>query len=167
MYTVGKKEDSIMKKNQKIITLLATIVLCFMIATPVHAATKYSKTEKSLAYALACFQDNELIDPDSFEIRHINKVKYSLKKSCYDLYEAFGLLDYCKTISWEVEYSASNYLGGTITDTVYISSTYNYFTEDDLDFEEYTDKTDYKNRKKSKSFVSKIKKLTKKYYNEF
>ena len=156
-----------MKKNRKIIALLVAMTLCLITVVPVNAATKYTKTEKKLAYALACFQDDGLIDPDSFKIRHIYKVKYSLKKSNYDLYKAFGLLDDCKMISWEVEYSAKNYLGGTITDKVYVSSTYMYFTEDSMDWDEYSDKTDYGNRTKSKTFVSKIKKLVKKYYEDF
>lgn len=154
-------------KHKKIFALLVTIVLCLITVQPVSAKTKYTKTEKKLAYALACFQDNELVDPDSFKIRHIYKIKYTLKKDCYESYEAWGLLDSYKTVSWEVEYSTKNYLGGTVTDTVYITSTYNYFTEDEMDFEEYNDKTNYANRKKSKSFVSRIKKLTKKYYDEF
>jgi hypothetical protein len=156
-----------MKKKTNLIVIVLAFAILMANTMPINAAAKYSKSEKGLAYALACFQDNELKDPDSFKIRHIYKVKYTMKKDAQYIYELYDLLEYCKTLSWEVEYSAKNSLGGTVTDTVYISSTYNYFTEDELDFEEYNDKTDYAKKNKSKSFVNKIKKLTKQYYEEF
>ena len=84
----------------------------------------------------------------------------------YEVYEAWDLLDYVKTIDWKVTYIAENAFGANVNEVVYVSSTGNYFGEDDIDFEEYHDKTDYAKSNKSDSFVKKIKKLTSKYYKE-
>lgn len=151
-------------KRKHLLALLMVVVMCIVTVQPVSAATKYTKTEKKLAQSLANFQDSELVDPDSFKIRHIYKVDYTLNKENYNIYKLYDLLDSCKTIKWKVEYTAKNKLGGTVKDTVYISST--YFSMTDVDFEEYTDKTNYSKRSTSKKFVDKIKKLTKKYYKE-
>lgn len=156
-----------MKKISKGLCLLLAIVVCLSGFQTVSAKTKYTKTEKNLAFALACYQDNELLDPDSFKIRKISRVKYALNKDNYEGYEAWGILDDYKTITWKVDYTASNAFGGIVRDTVYVTSTWTYCSEDDMDFEEYTDKTNYANSSKSKSFVKKIKKLTSKYYKEF
>ena len=151
-------------KRKHLLALLMVVVMCIVTVQPVSAATKYTKTEKKLAQSLANFQDSELVDPDSFKIRHIYKVNYTLNKENYNIYKLYDLLDSCKTIKWKVEYTAKNKLGGTVKDTVYISST--YYSMTDVDFEEYTDKTNYSKRSTSKKFVDKIKKLTKKYYKE-
>lgn len=153
-----------MMKRKNLIALLMVVVMCVVMVQPVGAATKYTKTEKKLAQSLALFQDIDLVDPDSFKIKHIYKVNYTLNKEQYKVYKLYDLLDSCKTIKWEVEYTAKNALGGTIKDTVYISSTYHSIT--DVDFDEYTDKTDYFKRNTSKKFVDRIKRLTKKYYNK-
>ena len=156
-----------MKKITKGLCLLLAIVVCLSGVQPVSSKTKYTKTEKNLAFALACYQDNELLDPDSFKIRKISRVKYALNKDNYEGYEAWGILDDYKMITWKVDYTASNALGGIVRGTVYVTSTWAYCSEDDIDFEEYTDKTNYAKNGKSKSFVKKIKKLTSKYYNGF
>ena len=156
-----------MKKITKGLCLLLVVVACLTVVQPVSAKTKYTKTEKNLAYTLAVFQDSELLDPDSFKIRKISRVKYALNKDNYEGYEAWGILDDYKTIIWKVDYTASNAFGGIVSDTVYVTSTWAYCSEDDIDFEEYTDKTNYAKNGKSKSFVKKIKKLTSKYYKEF
>ena len=156
-----------MKKISKWLCLLLVVVVCLTTVQPVSAKTKYTKTEKNLAFALACYQDNELLDPDSFKIRKISRVKYALNKDNYEGYVAWGILDDYKTIAWKVDYTASNAFGGIVSDTVYVTSTWAYCSEDDIDFEEYTDKTNYAKSSKSKSFVKKIKKLTSKYYNGF
>ena len=129
--------------------------------------TKYTKTERDLAYTLAVFQDNELWNPDSFKIRKISSVKYALNKDNYEGYEAWGILDDYETITWKVDYTASNAYGGNVRESVYVTSTWNYCSEEDFDFEEYTDKTNHSKRSKSKSFVKKINKLVSKYYKEF
>ena len=156
-----------MKKISKGLCLVLVVVVCLAMVQPVSAKTKYTKTEKNLAFALACYQDNELLDPDSFKIRKISRVKYALNKDNYEGYEAWGILDDYKTITWKVDYTAANAFGGIVRDTVYITSTWAYCGEDDIDFEEYTDKTNYSKSSKSKSFVKKVKKLTSKYYKEF
>ena len=156
-----------MKKITKGLCLLLVVVACLATVQPVSAKNKYTKTEKNLAFALACYQDNELLDPDSFKIRKISRVKYALNKDNYEGYEAWGILDDYKTIAWKVDYTAANTFGGIVRGTVYITSTWAYCSEDDMDFEEYTDKTNYAKSNKSKSFVKKIKKLTSKYYNGF
>ena len=156
-----------MKKITKGLCLLLTITMCLTVTQPVYAKTKYTKAEKELAFTLAVFQDSELLDPDSFKIRRISKVKYTLNKDNYEVYKAFGIFNSYKTISWKVDYTASNIYGGTVQDTMYITSTWAYCDEDDIDFEEYTDRTNYTKSKKSKSFVNKIKKLTSKYYKDF
>ena len=156
-----------MKKITKGLCLLLVVVACLTVVKPVSAKTKYTKTEKNLAYTLAVFQDSELLDPDSFKIRKISSVKYTLNKDNYEGYEAWGILDDYKTITWKVDYTAANALGGTVRDTVYVTSTWAYCGEYDIDFEEYTDKTNYSKNSKSKSFVKKIKKLVSKYYKEF
>ena len=138
-----------MKKITKGLCLLLVVVACLEMVQPVSAKTKYTKTEKNLAYTLAVFQDSELLDPDSFKIRKISRVKYTLNKDNYEGYESWGILDDYKTIAWKVDY------------------TWAYCSDDDIDFEEYTDKTNYAKSSKSKSFVKKIKKLTSKYYKEF
>ena len=79
-------------------------------------------------------------------------------------YEAYGLLKDSKTIKWEVDYSAKNSLGGRVTGTLYISSTYYYFTEDAMSYDDYTDYTDYSKYETSKTFTKNVKKLAKKYY---
>jgi hypothetical protein len=155
-----------MKKITKGLCLILAIVACLTIVQPVNAATKYSKAEKKLAWSLACYQDNELLCPDTFKIKNISKVKYVLDKENYEMYEALDLLDYVKTIDWKVTYIAENAFGANVKEVVYVSSTGNYFGEDDIDFEEYHDKTDYAKSNKSDSFVKKIKKLTSKYYKE-
>ena len=156
-----------MKKITKGLCLLLVVVACLATVQPVSAKTKYTKTEKNLAFTLAIFQDSELLDPDSFKIRKISSVKYTLNKDNYEGYEAWGILDDYKTITWKVDYTAANALGGTVRDTVYVTSTWSYCSEDDIDFEEYTDKTNYAKSSKSKSFVKRVKKLTSKYYKEF
>ena len=156
-----------MKKITKGLCLLLVVVACLTVVQPVSAKTKYTKTEKNLAYTLAVFQDSELLDPDSFKIRKISRVKYALNKDNYEGYEAWGILDDYKTIAWKVDYTAANAFGGIVRDTVYVTSTWDYCSEDGIDFEEYTDKTNYAKNGKSKSFVKKIKKLTSKYYNGF
>ena len=155
-----------MKKITKGLCLLLVVVACLAMVQPVSAKTKYTNTEKNLAFTLAIFQDSELLDPDSFKIRKISSVKYTLNKDNYEGYESWGILDDYKTIAWKVDYTASNALGGIVRDTVYVTSTWAYCSEDDIDFEEYTDKTNYAKNGKSKSFVKKIKKLTSKYYKE-
>ena len=156
-----------MKKITKGLCLLLVVVACLAMVQPVSAKTKYTKTEKNLAYTLAVFQDSELLDPDSFKIRKISSVKYTLNKDNYEGYESWGILDDYKTIAWKVDYTAANAFGGIVRDTVYVTSTWAYCSEDDIDFEEYTDKTNYAKNGKSKSFVKKIKKLMSKYYNGF
>lgn len=156
-----------MKKISKGLCLLLAIVVCLSGFQTVSAKTKYTKTEKNLAYTLAVFQDSELWDPDSFKIKKISRVKYSLNKDNYEGYEAWGILDDYKTITWKVDYTAANAFGGIVSGTVYVTSTWAYFSDDDIDFEEYTDKTNYAKSSKSKSFVKIVKKLTLKYYKEF
>ena len=156
-----------MKKITKGLCLLLVVVACLAMVQPVSAKTKYTKTEKNLAYTLAVFQDSELLNPDSFKIRKISRVKYALNKDNYEGYEAWGILDDYKIITWKVDYTAANAFGGIVRDTVYVTSTWNYCSEDDMDFEEYNDKTHYLKSSKSKSFVKKIKKLVSKYYKEF
>ena len=156
-----------MKKITKGLCLSLVVVTCLATVQPVSAKTKYNKTEKNLAYTLAVFQDSELLDPDSFKIKKISRVKYALNKDNYEGYEAWGILDDYKTITWKVDYTAANAFGGIVRDTVYVTSTWAYCSEDDIDFEEYTDKTNYSKNSKSKSFVKKIKKLVSKYYKEF
>ena len=156
-----------MKKITKGLCLLLVVVACLAMVQPVSAKTKYTKTEKNLAFALACYKDNELLDPDSFKIRKISRVKYTLNKDNYEGYEAWGILDEYKTITWKVDYTAANAFGGIVRDTVYVTSTWAYCSDYDIDFEEYTDKTNYAKSSKSKSFVKRVKKLTSKYYNGF
>ena len=156
-----------MKKITKGLCLLLVVVACLTAVQPVSATTTYTKTEKNLAFALACYQDNELLDPDSFKIRKISRVKYTLNKDNYEGYEAWSILDDYKTIAWRVDYTAANAFGGIVRDTVYVTSTWAYCSEDDIDFEEYTDKTNYAKSSKNKSFVKRVKKLTSKYYKEF
>ena len=156
-----------MKKITKGLCLLLVVVACLAMVQPVSAKTKYTNTEKNLAFTLAIFQDSELLDPDSFKIRKISSVKYTLNKDNYEGYEAWGILDDYKVITWKVDYTAANAFGGIVRDTVYVTSTWAYCSEDDIDFEEYTYKTNYAKSSKSKSFVKKIKKLTSKYYKEF
>ena len=82
-----------MKKITKGLCLLLAVVVCLSVVKPVNAKTKYTKTEKNLAFALAVFQDNELLDPDSFKIKKISKVKYILNKDNFEVYAACGILD--------------------------------------------------------------------------
>ena len=154
-----------MKKITKGLCLLLAVVVCLSVVQPVSAKTKCTKAEKNLAYTLAVFQDSELWDPDSFKIRKISSVKYTLNKDNYEGYEAWGILDDYKTITWKVDYTASNAYGGNVVGSVYVTSTWNYCSEEDFDFEEYIDKTNYAKSSMSKSFVKKVKKLTSKYYN--
>lgn len=156
-----------MKKITKGLCLLLATIMCLTVVQPVNAKTKYTKAEKNLAYTLAVFQDSELLDPDSFKIRKISRVKYVLNKDNFEVYAACGILDSYKTITWKVDYTASNAYGGIVKESVYVTSTWNYCSEENMDFEEYTDKTNYAKSGKSKSFVKKIKKLTSKYYKEF
>ena len=156
-----------MKKITKGLCLLLAVIVYLSGVQPVNAKTKYTKTEKNLAYTLAVFQDSELLDPDSFKIKKISRVKYVLNKDNFEVYEACDILDSYKTITWKVDYTASNAYGGNVRDTMYVTSTWNYCSEEDFDFEEYTDETNYAKSSMSKSFVKKIKKLTSKYYKEF
>lgn len=156
-----------MKKITKGLCLLLVIAVCLATVQPVSAKTKYTKTEKNLAYTLAVFQDSELWNPDSFKIKKISRVKYALNKDNFEAYYAYGILDDYKMITWKVDYTAANAFGGIVRDTVYITPTWAYCSEDDIDFEEYTDKTNYAKNDKGKSFVKKVRKLTSKYYKEF
>lgn len=156
-----------MKKITKGLCLLIVIVVCLSTVQPVSAKTKYTKTEKNLAYTLAVFQYSELLNPDSFKIKKISRVKYALNKDNFEEYAAWGILDDYKTITWKVDYTAGNAFGGIVRDTIYVTPTWAYCTEDDMDFEEYTNKTNYAKSSKSKSFVKKVKKLTSKYYKGF
>ena len=157
-----------MKKITKGLCLLLTIVMCLMVTQPVYAKTKYTKAEKKLAFALACYQDDDLLYPESFNIKKISKVKYTVIKDYYESLDAWGILDDCKTITWKVDFTAYNVFGAPVKDTLYVSSTWVPFDNDDVDIEEdYIDKTNYDKSSMSKSFVKKVKKLTSKYYNEF
>lgn len=156
-----------MKKITKGLYLLLAVVMCLTVVQPVNSKTKYTKDEKNLAYTIAVFQNNELWDPDSFKIRKISSVKYTLSKDNFDVYAALGILGDYKAITWKVDYAASNAYGAIVHGTMYVTSTWCYCSEDDIDFEEYTNKTSYAKSNKSKSFVKKIKKLTSKYYKEF
>ncbi len=156
-----------MKKITKGLCLLLTIVMCLTVTQPAYAKTKYTKTEKKLAFALACYQD-DLLYPESFNIKKISKVKYTVIKDYYESLDAWGILDDCKTITWKIDFTAYNVFGAPVQDTMYVSSTWVPFDNYDVDIEEdYIDRTNYTKSKKSKSFVKKIKKLTSKYYNEF
>lgn len=153
-------------KRKRLLTLFLLLSICVVTVQTASAATKYTKVEKKLANSLADFQDSELIDPDSFKIKHIYRVNYVMTKENQKVYKAYGILNAYKTIKWEVEYIAKNSFGGTVKNTVYISSSYYYVEDDDMDFDEYIDKTNYINRNTSKKFLTNVKKLTKKYYNE-
>ena len=155
-----------MKKISKGLYLLLAVAMCLTVVQPVNAKTKCTKDEKNLAYTIAVFQNNELWNPDSFKIRKISSVKYTLSKDNFDVYAALGILDDYKTITWKVDYAASNAYGSIVQGTMYVTSTWCYCSEDDIDFEEYTNKTNYAKSSKSKSFIKKIKKLTSKYYKE-
>lgn len=150
--------------KRKLLSIVLALVVLISLMQPTYAKTKYTKTEKKLAETIACFQEDNLVDPDSFRIRRIHRVKYKLNKDVYSLYEAYGLLKDSKTIKWEVDYSAKNSLGGRVTGTLYISSTYYYFTEDAMSYDDYTDYTDYSKYETSKTFTKNVKKLAKKYY---
>lgn len=156
-----------MNKITKGLYLLLAVVMCLTVVQPINAKTKYTKAEKNLAYTLAVFQDSELWDPDSFKIKKISKIKYVLNKNNFEVYAACGILDSYRTITWKVDYTASNAYGGNVRESVYVTSTWCYCSEDGIDFEEYTNKTNYAKSSKSKSFIKKIKKLTSKYYKEF
>ena len=157
-----------MKKITKGLCLLLAVVVCLTVIQPVNAKTKYTKTEKNLAFALACYQDNDLLYPESFKIQKIHKVKYTVNKDYYESLEGWGILDDCKTLTWKVDFTAYNVFGVPVHDTLYVSSTWVPFDDDDIDLEdEYVDKTNYTKSSTSKSFVKKVKKLTAKYYNEF
>ena len=157
-----------MKKITKGLCLLFTIVMCLTVTQPVYAKTKYTKAEKKLAFALACYQDDDLLYPESFNIKKISKVKYTVIKDYYESLDAWGILDDCKTITWKVDFTAYNIFGVPVKDTLYVSSTWVPFDDEDVDIEEdYNDKTNYAKSNMSKSFVKKIKKLTSKYYKEF
>lgn len=156
-----------MKKITKGLCLLLAVAVCLSGVHQISAKTKYTKTERDLAYTLACYQDSELLDPDSFKIKKISKVKYVLNKDNFEVYAACGILDSYKTIAWKVDYTASNAYGGNVRESVYVTSTWNYCSEEDFDPEDYTDKTNYAKSSKNKSLVKKIKKLTSKYYKEF
>ena len=43
-----------MKKITKGLCLLLAVIVCLSVVQPVSAKTKYTKTEKNLAYTLAC-----------------------------------------------------------------------------------------------------------------
>ena len=152
--------------KRKLLSIVLALVVLVSLMQPTYAKTKYTKTEKKLAETIACFQEDNLVDPDAFRIRRIHRVKYKLDKDVYSLYEAYGLLKDSKTIKWEVDYSAKNSLGGRVAGTLYISSTYYYFTEDAMSYDDYTDYTDYSKYETSKTFTKNVKKLAKKYYNE-
>ena len=157
-----------MKKITKGLCLLLTIVMCLAVTQPVYAKTKYTKAEKKLAFALACYQGNDLLYPESFNIKKISKVKYTVIKDYYESLDAWGILDDCKTITWKVDFTAYNVFGAPVKDTLYVSSRWVPFDNDDVDIEEdYIDKTNYAKSNMNKSFVKKVKKLTSKYYNEF
>lgn len=78
-----------MKKISKGLYLLFNV--CLTIVQPVNAKTKYTKAEKNLAYTLAVFQDSELLNPDSFKIKKISKVKYVLNKDNFEVHAACGM----------------------------------------------------------------------------
>lgn len=155
--------------SKKIKTTIIVMVLIFSlgIISPISAMakTKYTKTEKKIARNLSYFQE-ELIDPDSFRIKNIYKVKYVLMDEYADYYKNLGIYNRCKTLKYAIKYTAKNMLGGTVSDYVYLSSKYYYFDSDSIDFDEYIDKTNYAKSKQSKKTLKNVRKLTKKYYNE-
>ena len=103
-----------MKKISKGLYLLLAVIVCLTIVQPVNAKTKYTKADKNLSYTLAVFQDSELLNPDSFKIKKISKVKYVLNKDNFEVYAACGILDGYRTITWKVDYTASNAYGGKV-----------------------------------------------------
>ena len=82
-----------------------------------------------------------------------------MKKGVYGL---FKLLN----ISYKIKYSGKNVFSGTVTDYLYISSTYYYYDSDSIDEDEYDDYTNYGNYNVKKKFFNNVKKLTKKYYKK-
>lgn len=149
--------------KRKLLWIMMAIITCIYMVPTVNAATKYSKTEKKLSETLAAFQDERLVDPDSFKIKRISKIQYTLNEDSYWFYEYSGTIDDVKNIKWKIDYSASNYYGGTVRETVYVSSTYLCLSENDIFLDDYTDDTG--KYKVSKSFTKNVKTLTKKYYN--
>lgn len=149
--------------KRKLLWIMMAIIMFIYMAPTVNAATKYSKTEKKLSETLATFQDERLVDPDSFKIRRISKVQYTLNEDSYWFYEYSGTIDDVKKIKWKIDYSATNYYGGTVRETVYVSSTYLCLSENDIFLDDYNSNTC--KSKVSKSFTKNVRTLTKKYYN--
>ena len=74
--------------KRKLLSIVLALVALVSLMQPTYAKTKYTKTEKKLAETIAFFQEDNLVDPDSFRIRRIHRVKYKLDKDVYCLYEA-------------------------------------------------------------------------------
>lgn len=150
--------------KRKLLSLILTLIMLVTLVEPTYAATKYTKTEKKLAQTISDFQENYLIDPDSFKLRKIYKINYKLKEDYYWMYDNTWLFDELETFKWRVDYSANNYYGGRVAGTIYISSTYYLFTEDQMNMEYWEDCTNYKKHNKTKTLTKHVKTLTKKYY---
>lgn len=151
-------------KIKRILAVLLIFSLCLGTVNKVSAKTKYTYAQKQLAETLAGYQ-SDLMDPDAFKIRHIYKVNYVLKEKYREYYRKLGLTQL--NIKWEVEISGTNAFGGTVRQTIYISSGYTPYDEDEIDFHEYTDKTDPFKMFKSSAWIKKVKKLTKIYYKRY
>ena len=153
----------------KTITMVIILVLsiCFT-SIPVNAKkkVKYTKTEKKLAETLAHFQSEEMIDPDSFKLKAIYKVNYKMIGDAAETYKLLGIYKNCKTILYKIKYIGKNVFSGTVTDYLYISSTYHYYDSDSIDEDEYDNYTNYAKYNVKKKFFNNVKKLTKKYYKE-
>lgn len=153
------------KKVTMVIILVLSI--CFTsISANAKKKVKYTKTEKKLAEAIANYQFNNLIDPDSFKLKAIYKVNYKLKDDYADMYKELGEYEQIKTVSYFIMYTGANAFGDTVTNYFYISSTYHCFDNNEVVEFMYKKCANYNPYKVKKKFFNNVKKLEKKYYNK-
>lgn len=154
--------------KRKLLSLMLVLVMFVTLVQPTYAKTKYTKTEKNLAKTIASFQEDDLLDPDSFKLKKIHKVKYVLSPDIRWLYKEAGIYEDYKTIKWAVDFTAKNGYGGRVKNTIYITSTYCYFVDegDGTSLYDYDDCTDYFGKTNTKTLTKHVKALAKKYYED-
>ncbi len=150
--------------KRKLLPIVLALVMIVTLVQPTYAKTKYTKTEKNIAMTLANFQEEDLVDPDSFKIKKVREVKYVLNEDIRWLYKEAGIYKDYKTIKWAVDFTAKNSYGGRVKNTIYISSTYCYFADDGTCLEDYDDCTNHYNKTNTKKLTKHVKTLAKKYY---
>lgn len=153
--------------KNKSFKLIMAMIMCFVFVflgffapTTVSAKTKYTKEEKRIAKSMCSFAGDKLAYPNSFEICTIKY--YKVIPTDYNDNGWYADKGYMN--NWLITYKAKNIYGTKKKSTLTLMECIDGYAELSGNLVP-TSSDEFKctSKKKSKSFVKKINKLTKKY----